>query len=48
MLFARIVTIKCYTNDGMRQPRWDDEAMIVTVERTFALNSAYEEIRAGD
>jgi len=37
-----------YVGDGMRQPRWDDEAMIVTVDRTFALNSAYEEIRAGD
>ncbi|MCK5618079.1 MAG: hypothetical protein KAJ17_01705 [Candidatus Krumholzibacteria bacterium] len=37
-----------YVGDGLRQPRWDDEAMVVTVDRTFALNSAYEEIRAGD
>jgi len=36
-----------YTNDGMREPHWDRDSRVVTVDRTYALNTAYEEIRAG-
>jgi hypothetical protein len=36
-----------YTNDGLSDARWDLEAKRVTIDRTFALNAAYEEIRAG-
>ncbi len=34
-----------YTNDGVSDARWDDDATRVTVDRTFALNAAFEEIR---
>ena len=34
-----------YTNDGLRAPQWDYAGRTVTVDRTFALNTAYEEIR---
>ena len=36
-----------YMNDGMRKPEWDYPGRNVTVDRTYALNSAYEEIREG-
>ena len=35
-----------YTNDGQSGPRWDLDERTVTVDRTYALNSAYEEIQA--
>jgi hypothetical protein len=35
-----------YTNDGQSGPRWDQDERTVTVDRTYALDSAYEEIRA--
>jgi len=43
----RIVQLVIYTNDGLSEPDWDKEAGKVTVDRTVALNSAYEEIRSG-
>ena len=35
-----------YTNDGLSDARWDKAAHVVTIDRTMALNSAYEEIQA--
>jgi hypothetical protein len=35
-----------YTNDGQSEPRRSDEDRTVTVDRTFALNSSFEEIKA--
>ena len=43
----RLVQLVIYTNDGISEPIWDKEAGRVTVDRTMALNSAYEEIRSG-
>ena len=34
-----------YTNDGMKRPEWNYQDKIVTVDRTYLLNSAYEEIQ---
>jgi len=34
-----------YTADGMRKPEWDYGSRTVTVDRTYALNVAYEEIK---
>ena len=34
-----------YTNDGMKKPEWSDALGVLTVDRTYALNSAFEEIR---
>ncbi len=34
-----------YTNDGYGKPQWDRPEGLVRVDRTYALNSAYEEIR---
>jgi hypothetical protein len=36
-----------YANDGLSEPHWDKQQGRVTVDRTYALNSAYEEIKAG-
>jgi hypothetical protein len=36
-----------YTSDGMSAAQWDKEAKRVSIDRTFALNAAYEEIKAG-
>ncbi len=36
-----------YGNDGISEPDWKPDEQRVTVDRTFALNSSYEEIRAG-
>ncbi len=36
-----------YLGDGISQPVWNREENRVTVDRTFALNSAYEEIKLG-
>jgi hypothetical protein len=35
-----------YTNDGLSQPDWNYRERIVRVDRTYALDSAYAEIRA--
>ena len=43
----QIVQLVIYTNDGLNEPKWDKEESRVTVDRTVALNSAYEEIRFG-
>jgi len=43
----RVVQLVIYLNDGISAPVWDKEAGKVTVDRTYALNSSYEEIRAG-
>ncbi|MFH1841846.1 MAG: hypothetical protein ABIF77_01450 [bacterium] len=43
----RQVQLVIYTNDGLSEPKWDKEESRVTVDRTVALNSAYEEIRSG-
>ena len=37
-----------YTNDGIRHPEWCYRDREVKVDRTFALNAAYEEIRTGN
>lgn len=37
-----------YTNDGLSKPQWDYGERTVSVDRTYALNAAYEEIRAGN
>jgi hypothetical protein len=42
-----VVQLIIYTNDGLSEPSWDREQRRVTVDRTFALNSAYEEIKSG-
>ena len=34
-----------YLNDGISKPQWNHREKQVTVDRTFALNAAYEEIR---
>ena len=44
--WTRIYTA-VYLNDGISKPEWDYRNRRVTVDRTFALNSAYDEIRAG-
>ena len=44
--WARIF-MAVYTNDGISKPDWSYRDKRVTVDRTFALNSAYEEIRRG-
>lgn len=36
-----------YVNDGLSEPAWHRHERRVTVDRTYALNSAYEEIKAG-
>jgi hypothetical protein len=36
-----------YTSDGLSDARWDQEDGRVSIDRTFALNAAYEEIRTG-
>ena len=41
-----VVQLVIYTNDGISAPVWDENAGRVTVDRTYALNSAYEEIKA--
>ena len=43
----RVVQLVTYLNDGISGPSWDKEASRITVDRTYALNSAYEEIRSG-
>ncbi len=43
----RLVQIIIYTNDGISEAKWDKDEGRVTVDRTVALNSAYEEIRSG-
>ena len=43
----RVVQLVIYTNDGLSEPNWDKDEGRVTVDRTVALNSAYEEIRSG-
>jgi hypothetical protein len=43
----REVQLVIYANDGLSEPRWDKQQGRVTVDRTYALNSAYEEIKAG-
>jgi len=42
-----IAQLLVYTNDGLSEPEWDKENRRVTVDRTYALNSAFEEIKAG-
>jgi hypothetical protein len=42
-----IAQLVIYTNDGLSEPNWDRENRRVTVDRTYALNSAFEEIKAG-
>ncbi len=42
-----VVQLVNYLNDGISPPTWDEAACRVTVDRTFALNAAYEEIRNG-
>jgi len=42
----RVVQLVIYQNDGISGPNWDKEVSRVTVDRTYALNSAYEEIRS--
>jgi hypothetical protein len=37
-----------YSDDGLSKPEWDHRGHIVKVDRTYALNTAYEEIRAGN
>jgi hypothetical protein len=44
---ASIANLVIYLNDGISEPAWNREDRRVTVDRTFALNSAYEEIKAG-
>lgn len=34
-----------YTNDGLRAPQWDYQTRTVTVDKTFAMNAAYEEFK---
>jgi len=34
-----------YLNDGISKPEWQYREKQLTVDRTYALNSAYEEIR---
>ncbi|HOX27233.1 MAG TPA: hypothetical protein PLU44_15915 [Candidatus Krumholzibacteria bacterium] len=41
-----IAQVVIYTNDGMSEPAWDRESRRVTVDRTYALNSAFEEIKS--
>ncbi len=36
-----------YLNDGVSESHWDADQQRVTVDRTFALNAAYEEIKSG-
>jgi hypothetical protein len=43
----RVVQLVNYLNDGISGPTWDEAACRVTVDRTYALNAAYEEIRNG-
>ncbi len=43
--YGRIFKV-VYTNDGFSKPEWDRPECLVRVDRTFALNSAYEEIAA--
>ncbi|MBC8253911.1 MAG: hypothetical protein H8E35_07775 [Ardenticatenia bacterium] len=43
----RLVQLVIYTNDGLSEPKWDKDEGRVTVDRTVAFNSAYEEIRSG-
>jgi hypothetical protein len=35
-----------YVNDGIREPEWNQQENRVTVDRTYAFNAAYEEVRA--
>jgi hypothetical protein len=42
-----VVQLVNYLNDGISAPTWDEANCRVTVDRTFALNAAYEEIRNG-
>ena len=44
---ASIANLIIYLSDGISEPTWHREDRRVTVDRTFALNSAYEEIKAG-
>ena len=43
----RRAQIVIYVNDGLSEPHWDRQQERVSVDRTYALNSAYEEIKAG-
>ena len=43
----RVVQLVTYLSDGISGPNCDKEASRITVDRTYALNSAYEEIRSG-
>lgn len=36
-----------YLNDGISRPAWDYEQRLVSVDRTYALDAAYEDIEAG-
>lgn len=42
-----VVQLVLYSDDGISGPRWEKDQGRVTVDRTFAMNSAYEEIKAG-
>lgn len=43
----RLVQLTIYTYDGLSEPKWDKDEGRVTVDRTVALNTAYEEIHSG-
>ena len=36
-----------YLSDGLSKPQWDHQQRIVTVDRTYALDAAYEDITEG-
>jgi hypothetical protein len=36
-----------YLNDGIGRPAWDYDQRLVAVDRTYALDAAYEDIEAG-
>jgi hypothetical protein len=36
-----------YVNDGISKPTWDSDQHIVTVDRTYALDAAYDDIQSG-
>jgi hypothetical protein len=36
-----------YVSDGISKPTWDSDQHIVTVDRTYALDAAYDDIQSG-
>ena len=36
-----------YLNDGLSKPEWDHKQHLVTVDRTYALDAAYEDLTSG-